>query len=226
MPKTKETKLSPNDYRGTINQDDKGTYWLKGGITPVGRVFFPSVFQSKLTFDGNKKQQSGKQTDEKDREWSCILIFKKTDPKLKSMEKKIQELAQLGLGLKKGEKFGSPIKDGNDMYNKDPGKYGEYKNTRYINLKRPAHLDPPIVLDEDGETMMSASDFYAGCYATAQVAFKPYDTFGGGITCYWSGIKKVADGEKLGYNMEGAVKNEFDKQDSGVSVDKNGNVTY
>ena len=113
-------KTNPSDYQGQISQDDKGKYWLKGGITPVGRVMWPAVFNSTLTFDGRQKSKSGQTTDENDKQFQCTLLFKKTDPKLKSMEKKIAELAKLGLGLTgKNPTFHSPIKDGNEKFNDD-----------------------------------------------------------------------------------------------------------
>lgn len=240
----RQTKSSGNDeYRGQISQDEKNNHWLNGGIFPVGRVLWPSLFSTRLSYNGKDKESKGKPTTNEDREFAVTLVFKKSDPRLKSMEKKIAELAAAGLGRTgKNAVFNSPIKDGDEVYKSKVDKYEDekgikyksgadpiidiYKNSKFCVLKRPAHLSPIVVLDEYGEEMLSKEHFYPGCYAVAQADFKCYTTFGGGITAYWKGIKKVAEGEKIGFDQTKRVKGDFDSAAANVSVDENGNVVY
>lgn len=213
------------EYQGDISQDDKGKWWLAGGISPVGTVLYPFCFAPGITFQGRDKQKKGEALTEKDREYSCQLLFEKSDPVLKSLEKKINELGKKGLGLKTGQTFRSPIKDGAEQFAKDPEKYKIYKGKKYITLKRPSKLEAPTVLDESGAEMLSKEDLYSGCFAVAQVSFKTYDAFGGGVTAYWSAIKKVGDGEKIGPNRDQIVAKQLNSQSDGVQI-VDGKVVY
>jgi len=224
-------KAAPNrpEFAGVIEQDDKAEWWCKGGVTPAGRVLFPSLFKSKFNYKGKEKMKNGEETGLRDREYSVTLIFNPGDPVLKSMEKKIEELDRLAWPDGKPKKIKNwyyPVKDGNDLFEEDPEKNAVYENKKYMVLKRPAHIEAPTVLDEYGEEMLAKEDFYAGCWAVARVDFKSYTNGNnGGITAYWSATKKVGDDDKLGFNQSQRAKSDFAAHASNVSVE-NGKATY
>lgn len=223
MAKTQEKSQSL--FKGVYSQSEKGEHYLSVGITPVGTVLYPACFKPTLTYDGRVKSTSGKETTVADRQYQVTLLFEKSDACLKDMQKAISQLAATANGGKKDISFRSPIKDGNEMFEKDEDKYAVYKNKLYISLSRPAKLDPPTVLDEQGQAMMSETEMYSGCLAVAKVDFKWYSTFGGGVTAYWSAIKKVADGEKITPDRSERIAHDLDNSTSGIKI-VNGKAVY
>lgn len=56
----------------------------------------------------------------------------------------------------------------------------------------------PAVFDKDGSDVFDEDDIYAGCYVQAIIEVYPYANDSKGIAFALSGIKKLADGERLG----------------------------
>lgn len=225
VKKSAGKKTGSSVFGGVIREDSKQQWWLSKGITPIGLVLWPSLFATKLSYSGRVKQNKGKQTDETDREYSLTLLFRKSDPRLKSMETKIMELLKKAAPKKRAVWSKSPVKDGDDKFRENKDQNSDYQGTKYIIVTRPGDLEPPEILNEKNEPMLNKAEFYAGCYAQASIDFKVYNNeFGMGVTAYWSGTKKVADGDAIGFSRSDAVQSAFSQESA--SVGKDGKVKY
>lgn len=224
MP-AKTAKNSQAEYKGKITTDNKGGNWLSGGISPVGKIIYPACFQPARTYSGYLKQQKGHTITDDDQEYKVTLLIDKNDSMLKSMEKAVNDFAKSEHGLKKGETFTNPIKDGNEKFKQDPEKFKYYKNVKYLDLKIPATKIAPNVFDENGNEMMNQNDLYSGCYCVCMISFKAYNVNGNrGVKVYWQAIKKIADGEKLFGDRDSVIEKNMDngtvniKMVNGVAV--------
>lgn len=218
MPKKPTSKQVLFKYEEKV--DSKGNTWAERCITPIGTVLYPAVFSTKRTYSGYQKQQTGKPLLEEDYEYAAILLFDKADPMLKSMEKELNAFGKRILGVKAGEFLRLPIKDGNEKFNEDPEKFAMYKGKKFLQLSTNAQYEPPLVIDEIGNEMLSAEHMYSGCMCVAMVKFKAYDTktAGKGLKVYWDAIKKMADGDRIGGDRSGAIQKSMEKSTAGIRV--------
>lgn len=173
-------------------------------ITPVGRVSFPQVFTPK-SFKDNPKLA---------KQFKCDLIFDSMEVlKEKYDGKKIKTVSVIGAknnatrdqwGEDKANwpEFKYPcIMKGDDNTNREGEVYDGYKGKIYIS-PRCDEKYPPKIVGLDGQPLTEA-DFYAGCYARAQIIARPY-SFGGntGIRFVLVGMQKVKEGEKFGISSD------------------------
>ena len=150
--------------------------------TPEFRVSFPHVF----------KPSAIKNT-KADPKFSITMLFKKT-----------QDLSNIKLAMKhaKVEKFGpdskswpdgigSPVQDGDDH----PDREG-YAGHWVIKASSSQEYKPTVV-NEEVEEIINPSEFYAGCYAKAQIYARVHDDFGNGQGVHFilDMVQKTRDGK-------------------------------
>lgn len=72
------------------------------------------------------------------------------------------------------------------------------------NLKCNADVSKPVVTKNKGKDLITdPADFYAGCWAVAQISVSAYDAPGNkGVSLYLNSICKVGDGEPLSGRMK------------------------
>lgn len=146
-------------------------------ITPEFRVSFPNVFEPKA-FEGN------------DPKYGIVMLFDKSQDlsKLKELMKKAVEekwpdVAKRPKGLR------NPIRDG-DV---DKAGVDGYQNKVFITAS--SKMKPALV-DQNMQPIISAEDFYAGCYARASLTCYAYDKMGNkGVAFGLQNIQKMRDGE-------------------------------
>jgi hypothetical protein len=158
--------------------------------TPFFRVSYPYVFEPKTNPNSGKS------------EWTCQMIFdidRLSGDKNQSnlwdiLQKSAHDIAEDRFGAKilADKKFKWPWKEGNDK--DDKAVYPE--NSIFIESK--TTLRAPAILDKDKGEILSADEFYAGCYARATVSFFAWEFSGKrGVSCGLFDIQKVAEGDKL-----------------------------
>lgn len=228
MTTSSAKKSKSPQFKGEIQTSSNTGQEYFRGITPVGLVLYPRVFKPGLSYTGYEKKRRNEVTTQEDQEYQVNLLFNKTDPILKSMVKQVENFTVKNLGNKGNH---SPFKDGNDLYKQDKEKNKMYKNTIFMQLKRPVTQGPVIVYDTDKEEMLSSENLYPGCYCVAEVSFKTYKQQGGGVKANWSALMKVADGDRIeSANKDEArskaIKSNFKNEAFNYKVGKNGVVTY
>lgn len=83
------------------------------------------------------------------------------------------------------------LRDG-DAEKEDPAYAGMY----FINA---SSAQKPGLIDGDQNPIISADDFYSGCWGRASITLFPYNAAGSkGIGCGLNNLQKLEDGEKLG----------------------------
>lgn len=162
-------------------------------VTPTFKASFPHLFKPSAIKGGEPK-------------FSVTMLFKKS-----------ADLSVIKLAMKhaKIEEFGpnksdwpddleNPVQDGDDF----PERQG-YPGHWVIKASTGVEY-PPEVLDEEGEQIMNARDFYPGVFARAQVFCRVW-TFGKkqGIHFMLNGVKKVGDGKP--FSGRKSVKDTFAK---------------
>ena len=155
-------------------------------VTPVFRVSFPSVFEASSYEGGTPKYsvcavwEPAKFTSREKALWTAIQNLA-DDVAVERFKKKLATLPG---------NFKKPFRDGDekaDLTGFGPGKI-------FSNLS--SKQRPGIVL-LDGTPMMSADDFYPGCYARATITVYAYDNVGKGVAIGLQNLQKIKDGERL-----------------------------
>lgn len=145
------------------------------------------------------------------KKYSVSILIPKTRKKL------LAEIeAAIKLALEQGiAKFGgkipanwkNPLRDGDTNYPDDEA----YEGHMFINAN---NTRKPGVLDEHGNAILDAEEFYSGCYGRASVNFFAFNTAGNkGVGTSLSHLQKLKDGEKLGGNVASA-ESDFGVDDS------------
>ena len=161
-----------------MGTETKNSIALKKTVTPEFRVSFPQVFEAK-SFQGNPAK------------FSIVMLFdKKTD--LTALKKIALYVATEKWGAKekwpKGLKM--PFRDGDEKAD-TLGYEGCIFVTATSKLK-PGLVGPSL------EPILNQADFYAGCYARAEIIAFAYDTAGNrGVSFSLQNIQKLRDGESL-----------------------------
>jgi hypothetical protein len=150
-------------------------------VTPEFRVSFPAVFEPKA-FEGQEAK------------YSVTMLFDKgTD--LAAVKKIVRNAAADAWGAdpKKWPKFKHPVfRDGD----KDKPDVAGYENTIFSVAKSKTQ---PGLVDQQRQAILNPRDFYAGCYARAEIIAYSYDKAGNkGIGLSLQNIQKLRDGERLG----------------------------
>lgn len=148
---------------------------LKRVITPEFRVSFPQVFTPKAFEDQEPK-------------YSVVMLFdKKTD--LASLKKAAFNAAVEKWGSK--EKFPKnlrmPFRDGSERSD-TPG----YEGTIFISA---SSKNQPGLVNGKREAILDQKDFYAGCYARAElIAFAYVKAGNKGVSFSLQNVQKLRDG--------------------------------
>jgi hypothetical protein len=159
-------------------------------ITPIFRVSFPNVFEKKAFQGGTAK-------------YSLVMLFPKEfdDEEEQFRFDEMRRIANKALRDKWSsdesfnrvkDKLKNPFRDG-DVEKPD---IDGYQSATFVVAS--SLIQPPIV-DSSLEEIINPDDFYAGCYARAEVNAYAFDTAGNrgvsfGVNC----IMKVKDGESFG----------------------------
>lgn len=148
-------------------------------ITPECRFNWVRVFEPTQDDQGN---------------WfySIQMIFKKEDD-LKQMKAAAEAAMAKKFGADKSKwpkGYRSPFRDGDEERD---GK--EYVGTIFMNAKTKIQ---PGVVDQNLQPIMSADDFYSGCYGRASITFFGYEAKGNkGVGVGLNNLMKTRDGERL-----------------------------
>lgn len=171
--------------------------------TPVFRVSFPAVFEAK-SFEGSAPKFSvaaiwdpKRFTDVEKKLWQGIIDLC-DEVSLERFKKKMGDLPG---------NFKKAIRDGAEKA--DLAGYGE--GLLFANLS--SKMKPGLI-GVDRAPIMSAEDFYPGCYARATVTAYSYDNKGKGVALGLQNLMKVADGERLDSRTD-AAEDFGDTDDSG-----------
>ena len=161
------------------------------------RLSFPHLFE--------KYEKSGK--------YQAVLIVEKgsaTEEVINSAIKnaKSDGKTRLWNGKVPG-KLDIAMKDG-DEPNDEGETYPESEGCILVTAKT---TKKPAVFDMDGGDVFDEDEIYAGCYVQAIFEVYPYNNDSKGIAFALSGIKKVADGERLSGAGYTADAGDFDELD-------------
>lgn len=176
-------------------------------ITPVGRVYFPSVAEV--------NEKSGK--------YELKLIFDKDDD-FKKMKKLHSGLFKQVFGdpkeLSKAEKalYKNPFRDG------DADKPGSDLFAGKVFVRFSSKFAPGIV-NTSGK-LLEAEELYSGCYARVKANCFSFDTNGNkGISFGLQSLLFVKDGDMIGGGQENALKafGDYIEEDGGDDVDDTDN---
>lgn len=95
-----------------------------------------------------------------------------------------------------------PFRDQADREKTDPATGDKFMPDGYVKgafFMNPKSQQRPGIVDASLQDIIDETDFYAGCYARAQIRFKAYDQKGNrGVGAYLQHIQKLRDGESFG----------------------------
>lgn len=149
-------------------------------ITPVFRASFPNIFTAKSYKDQKAKfsitQLYPKSTDlsplKQAAHWACVETWGEDKSKWP-------------------KKLRSPFRDGDEKEDLDG-----YKGMIFVNA---SSLKAPGVVDAQLQPFLNEADFYAGCYARAELIAFTYNESGNvGVSFSLQNVQKVKDGEAFG----------------------------
>lgn len=155
-------------------------------VTPEFRVSFPAVFEPK-----SFQNQEAK--------YSVVMLFdKKTD--LAPLKKAAANAANEKWGAKekwpKGLKL--PFRDGNEKSDMQG-----YENCIFVSSS--SKMKPGLV-NQSLKPILNPEEFYAGCYARAEVIAFAYDTAGNrGVSFSLQNIQKLRDGDSFSGRKDAAT---------------------
>jgi ssDNA-binding protein len=182
----------------TKNMADKMKVEDKKCMTPEFRVSFPAVFKPKAF-----KNQEPK--------YSVVMLFnKKTD--LKELKRAYMNagIEKWGPDQKKWPVFKNPTFRNGDEKQDVQG----YPGTIFVTA---SSKQPPGIINQRKEDIISEQEFYAGCYARATlIAFaygNPKEGIPYGISFSLQNLQKLRDGDKFSGRRDAA--DEFDEVEDG-----------
>lgn len=160
------------------------------------RMSYTHVFQPKKAPDSDKEKYS-----------VSLIIEKKDVETIKKVKLAIEAAKTLGKESKPGWKgkwlptYKMPLRDGDTERPDDAA----YKGCYFINASSD---NKPGVVDSAVNAIISADEFYAGCYGRAEINFYPFDTNGAkGVACGLNHLQKISDGEPL--SARGSAEDAF-----------------
>ena len=183
-------------------------------VTPKFRVSFPKVFKPEY----NKLSKRD--------EYSVVALFPKGET-LDKMKEAAMEVgkAMFGPNPKKWPKnFKSPFKDQGEREkeNDDGTKFlpdGYVKGNLMIQMKS---KNKPGLIDKQKNKIEDESEFYAGCWARANVYIQAFEIDGGvnrGVSVSLNHLQKVADGDPFSGRPKAEEVFEAIEDDEEVSED-------
>lgn len=159
---------------------EKTSIEAKKVLTPEFRVSYPAVFKPKA-FEGQEAK------------YSVVMLFdKKTDITTLKKAAHAAKIEKWGPNKEKWPKnLRSPFRDGADREGTDG--YGEGVIFISASSKTPVGL-----VDNKLGAILNEQDFYAGCYARAQIVAYAYDTHGNrGVAFGLQNLQKLRDGKSF-----------------------------
>lgn len=152
-------------------------------ITPEFRVSFPQILEPRLN-DLNGKM-----------EYSLVALFPK-GADLSALKAAAAAAAKEKWGDKLPANMRSPFRDQAEKEKDGKLPAGMEAGAIFMSLK--ANQRPGLV-DAKVQPIIDASDFYAGCWARAQVRAFAYDNKGNrGVSFGLQNVQKMREGEPLG----------------------------
>lgn len=163
-------------------------------VTPEFRVSYPSVFEPKAFADQEPK-------------YSLVCLFdKKTDLKAMKVAAMNAALDLWGSKEKFPKKMRWPFRDGNERQDT-----AGYTDTIFITA---SSKHQPGLVDHNVQAIIAPRDFYAGCYARAELIAFAYEKMGNaGVSFSLQNIQKLREGEKFGGRKN--AEDVFSKVDDG-----------
>ena len=158
-------------------------------ITNEVRLSFPHLFEAYA----NQPGQLAK--------FSTTILIPKGDVATKAkIDAAIQAAIQQGLGKAwngvKPPIVPTPLHDGDGVRPSDGSAFGEECRGHWVMTA--SSKQPPQVVDQALNPIMSQTEIYAGVYARASLNFFPYNSNGRkGIGCGLNNVQKLRDGEPL-----------------------------
>jgi hypothetical protein len=130
-----------------------------------------------------------------DKKYSVSIIISKKDKetldKIKTAIEAAKEAGKAKLGGKIPANLKTPLRDGDVERPEDEA----YANSFFINVNS---VRKPGVVDASLNPIITADEFYSGCYGRASISFYAYNTSGNkGIAAGLNNIQKLEDGERL-----------------------------
>lgn len=152
-------------------------------ITPEFRVSYPSIFEKSAYEDGTP-------------EYSLTALFPK-NVDLKPLKKAALAAAIEKFGEefkswpeKKKSRFRWPWRDGDKEKSDSP----EYEGMYFVKFS--AKKNKPGLVDKKTKPILDEEDFYAGCYARAEIVAYAYEKAGNlGVSFDLWNVQKLRDGE-------------------------------
>lgn len=155
---------------------------MSNTITPRGRVSFANVFKPKLNKLNNKL------------EYSLDLLFPKNQD-ISSIKNEIRRVISEKWPGKEMRGLRLPIKDGDGLKQNGTPYAPEYHGHVFITFK--SEIAPGLV-DASRQPILSAEDFYSGCYAIVHYKASAYDhSANKGVSLWLNNVQKVAEGDKF-----------------------------
>lgn len=160
------------------------------------RFSFVNVFEAKPDLSGRMK-------------YSCQLIIPKSgiilaqnaEDVIAHIHKAIEEAkvkavdkGKLTKQMANSSKFKLPLRDGDESYAENPANTA-VRGCYFINA---SNTTPPGVVGPQLQPLMSADDFYSGCFGYADIQFFGYNQAGNaGIGASLQNVMKKVDGDRL-----------------------------
>lgn len=151
-------------------------------ITPKFRVSYPNVFRAR------KNDLNGKD------EYSIVALFPKgTD--LSALKKAASEAAKEKWGDKIPTNLRSPFRDQAEKEKDGKLPEGYEAGAIFISMKS---TQRPGLVDGNRQPVIDENDFYAGCFARAQVRAYAYEQKGNrGVAFGLQNLQKMGEGDPL-----------------------------
>lgn len=170
-------------------------------LTPKFRVSFPAVFVPRSPMDGAEPK------------YSVVMLFPK-DADLSKLKKIAKDAVTEKWGDKVPKNLRNPFRDGNEK------ELEGYEGMIFVTAS--SKMKPGIV-NANREPIISADDFYAGCYARATVNAYAYDKNGNaGVAFGLKNIQKLEEGEPFSGRTK--PEDDFDAVGDGSSAPAAGNT--
>jgi len=181
-------------------------------VTPPFRVSFPQVFEAK-GFNGGEPK------------YSVVMLFDmakiNANPQYKAsydaMQAILKEAATAKFGAKLPSNLKKAFRDGEEKAGMDGYGAGIKFATASSKMR-------PGVVDRNKQPILSADDFYSGCWARATVTAYGYDQKGNkGVSFGLQNLQKLGEGESFSGRI--AAENDFDDDADKVWSDEGGSAT-
>jgi hypothetical protein len=156
------------------------------GVTPIGRVSHPHVFEPQVDKGSSKKT------------YSLVLMFDKTAD-ISGLKAAYEAAIAEKWPNKKPKGLKSPFRDGDEVDEDGDRKKGpEYAGKVYITFRAKDDRKPSVVGPDLQPISKESGDFYPGCFAKASYSAFAYEYEGkNGVSFGLNNIQKVRDGERF-----------------------------